>query len=111
MTFFNNKSISVYEYSESSTSFNVYGEPEATYTLVGSYDGDFQSTSPSEQVEMGGTIYNDTYKCYLPPDAEVTSTCLVQVDNECYDIIGAPQHYNHIGSISHIKLTLIKHRK
>lgn len=109
MTFFNNTTVDVYEYDESTSSFNIYGEPDEVYNLVDTVKCDFQPNSPNETVEMEGTIYTDTYKVYLPLTTQVTRTCRLRINGECYDIIGSPQRYDHF--LKHIKCTLIKHRK
>lgn len=110
MIYFPNKTISIYEYGESETEFNVYGEPVETYTKVGEYRGDFQPTNPSEVVEMEGTIYTDTYKLYLPLGTPITRTCKVEIDSENYSVIGSPQIYDHT-YVGHIKVTLQRERK
>ena len=110
MIFFPNKTVTVYEYGESTTEYNVYGEPIPAYTTVGEYRGDFQPIGPSEAVEMEGTIYTDTYKLYLPLTTPITRTCEVSIDGEYYEIIGSPEVYDHT-YVGHIKVILQKKRQ
>lgn len=110
MVFFSNAIAKIYEYGESNTSFNVYGEPDEMYTLVGEYNVDFQPLNSNEVVEIEGTITTNQYKMYLPWGTPITGTCRVMINKQCYEIIGEPEIYNHLSGVQHIKCILMKHR-
>ena len=100
MPFFPNTQLELWEYQESTTEFNLYGEPELEYKHITTVDCDMQPLSVT-----------DTYKTYLDINTPVTDTMICRVQNQpdTYKVIGTPSHNNHL--LHHIKLLLQKERK
>jgi len=111
MVFFPNKTAELYEYNEA-TEVNPYGEPIATYTLVGTYPCDFQIKSSSDTETEHGEIRTDTYKAYFDINVPLTDTMIIRFTGEpdTYEIIGSVIVNDH-GLINHKKIELIKQRQ
>jgi hypothetical protein len=111
MPFFPNTQLELWEYQESTTEFNLYGEPELEYNHVTTVDCDMQPLSVSDSLKEYGKILQDTYKTYLDINAPITDTMICRVQNQpdTYKVIGTPSHNNHL--LHHIKLLLQKERK
>lgn len=110
MVLWTNATIRIYKYHEKET-VDIYGEKEYEYLHLVDVLGDFQPNSPSESIEVNGTIYNDTYKAYLPIGTPIDEQCKVKVNGKWYDILGTPQVYNNIPQTAHVKLTLTRCRQ
>lgn len=111
MPFFPNTELELWEYKESDTEFNLYGEAELEYKLITTVSCDFQPLSPTDSLKEYGEILQDTYKTYIDLDSPVTDTmiCRIVGESDTYKIVGTPVRNNHV--LNHTKLVLKKERK
>lgn len=109
--FFKNEDMELYEIIESSSRYNVYGEAEVEYELVGVYPCDFQPMSPRDVYKEFGKVLQDTYKIYCNIDVPVTDTMIIKLKGkpETYHIIGSPEFNTRL--LKHIKMEVQKTRK
>lgn len=110
MPFFPNVMLELWEYRESDTDFNPYGEAELEYYQVDIVSCDFQPLSPTDSLKEYGEILQDTYKTYIDLDSPVTDTMIfrIQGEQETYKVVGTPIRNNHV--LNHTKLILKKER-
>ena len=113
MVYFPNKELELYDYLESDTQFNSYGEPLKEYSLVNVIPCNFQPMSPNDSFKEFGEILTDTYKVIIDSSVSVNHRMLVKVKDEpdTYEILGTPMVNTHFAPTKHIKLILKKQRK
>ena len=112
MVFFPNVELELWEYGESDTEYNLYGEAELVYHLVDTVECDLQPLSTTDSLKEFGEILQDTYKTYLDINAPVTDTMICRVTGETptYKVVGTPTRNNH-KLLDHTKVILQKERK
>lgn len=111
MVFFPNEKIELWEYQDSETKYNIYGEPEEEYKLATVVPCDIQPMSPQDNIKSFGKILQDTYKMYLDKNIPITDTMIIRVVGkpDTYKITGTPMLNNHL--LHHKKIILKKQRK
>lgn len=111
MVFFPNETLELWEYMESDSEYNVYGEPIAEYELQATVSCDIQPMSPQDNLTSFGKILQDTYKIYLDSNTPITDTMILRITGESatYKIVGSPMNNNHL--LKHKKIIVQKQRK
>lgn len=113
MVYFPNEELELYDYSESLTDFNSYGEPLKEYSLADTVPCNFQPMSPNDSLKEFGEVLTDTYKVIIDSGVDVNPRMLVRVKGkpDTYEILGTPMVNTHFAPTKHIKLVLKKQRK
>lgn len=101
--FFKNTDIDIYTYD----GLDKYGDKQ--YTHKDTIEGDIQSLSNEDSMEIFGKILQDTYKLYLDINTSITDTDHLRIQGECYKVIGSVENWNHI--LQFKKVVLQKLRK
>lgn len=112
MVFFPNEELEIFEYTETSE-LNSYLEPKKEYVYKTTVPCDFQSMSPNDQLKEFGELNEDTYKIYLDRNVEIDSSMILRLKGkpDTYEITGTVIDNNHLLSVHHLKITVIKQRK
>lgn len=109
--FFKPDNVELWAYTESNT-VNMYGEPEVTYTLIGTYPCDFQPINAADTVKEFGKLLEDTYRIFLDYNVPVNDKMILRIvgSSDTYELIGSPSIFK-TTILKHIELTVQKQRK
>ena len=82
MVFFPNEKLELWAYTESTTEFNSYLEPEKVYTHESTVDCDFQVMTPKDSLKEFGEVRTDTYKIYIDSNVSVDSSMILRLQGK-----------------------------
>lgn len=109
--FFKSDTVELWDYTETET-VNVYGEPEVSYNLIGSYPCNFQPITVNDSIKEFGKVLEDTYRIFLEHNVPVTSKMILKIvgQEDTYEVIGSPSIFK-TTILKHIEVTVQKQRK
>lgn len=113
MVFFPNEKLELWDYTESSTEFNSYLEPQKEYYLTETVPCNFQPMSPADTLREFGETLEDTYKCIIDSNVTINPRMIVRIQgkSDTYEIVGTPMVNTHFIQTRHTKMVLQKQRK
>lgn len=88
--FFPNTNIELYTYN----GLDKYGDK--TYTYRETITADIQPLSNESMMEIFGKILQDTYNVYIPIHSQLNDTDHLQIQKECYEVVGSVEEWNHL---------------